>query len=177
MTGTREGELLGLQWGDLDWTTSRVQVRHTLQWAKGGHWSLTEPKTAHSRRSIKLAPTAVQALRAHRTQQNEQRLAMGTAWDDHDLVFCNGLGRPIELTNMLHRAVPAAAPEAELPRIRFHDLRHTCATLLLLAGERPKVVQEMLGHGSIALDDGHILARTAQHARGCGDKDGATSGA
>jgi integrase len=76
---------------------------------------------------------------------------MGTAWVDHDLVFCNTLGRPIEPTNMLHRAFQPLLQRAELPRIRFHDLRHTCATVLLLAGERPKVVQEMLGHGSIAL--------------------------
>ena len=79
----------------MNWTTSRVQVRHTLQWLTGGPWSLTEPKSSHSRVSIKLPPTAVQALRAHRTRQNEQRLAMGAAWDDHDLVFCNAVGRPI----------------------------------------------------------------------------------
>src|SRR5205809_2235292 len=76
---------------------------------------------------------------------------MGAAWNDHHLVFCWRLGRPIEPTNMLRRSFRPLLQRAELLRIRFHDLRHTCATLLLLAGERPKVVQEMLGHGSIAL--------------------------
>ena len=76
---------------------------------------------------------------------------MGAAWDDHDLVFCNAVGRPIESTNMLHRSFQSLLRRAKLARIRFHDLRHTCAMLRLLAGERPKVVQEMLGHGSIAL--------------------------
>jgi integrase len=151
MLGMRQGELLGLQWADVDWEAGRVQVRHTLQWRKGGEWSLDEPKTGHSRRTIRLPATALQALRAHRARQAEQRLAVGPAWDDHDLVFCNALGRPIEPTNLLHRSFKRLLDRSKLSRIRFHDLRHTYATLALRSGVLVKVVSETLGHASIAL--------------------------
>jgi integrase len=151
MVGMRQGELLGLRWTDVDWDQGRLHVRHTLQWAKGGQWSLAEPKTGHSRRTIRLPASAVQALRSHKARQAEQRLALGLAWQDHDLVFTNALGRPIDPCGLLHRGYPRLLQRAGLPRIRFHDLRHTYATLALLNGEKPKVVQETLGHASITL--------------------------
>ncbi len=150
MTGMRQGELCGLRWADIvpDW--SRVEVRHTLQRMKGT-WSLEEPKTGPSRRTIKLSPTLVQVLKAHRARQNEQRLALGTGWEDHGLVFTNAVGRPLEARNLLARSYARLLAQAGLPKIRFHDLRHTYATLALLNGEKPKVVQETLGHASITL--------------------------
>jgi integrase len=151
MVGMRQGELLGLQWADIDWDSGRVRVRHTLQWHKGGQWSLDEPKTGHSRRSIRLPVTALQALKAHRAQQATQRLALGPAWHDHDVVFTNAVGRPIDPCALAHRGFPRLLQRAGLPKIRFHDLRHTYATLALLNGEKPKVVQETLGHASITL--------------------------
>jgi integrase len=151
MVGMRQGELLGLQWADLDVPSSRIQVRHSLQWHQGGIWSLDEPKTGHSRRGIKLPPTALLALKFHRARQAEQRLAAGPAWDDHDLVFCNSLGRPIERANVVARSFRPALHRAELPIIRFHDLRHTYATLALRDGVPVKVVSETLGHASIIL--------------------------
>jgi integrase len=156
MTGMRQGELLGLRWDDIDWEQGRAQVRHTLQWLAGASWSLDEPKTGHSRRSIRLPATATQTLKAHRRHQNEQRLAVGAAWDDHDLIFCNGLGRPLEKSNLWQRSFTPLLQRAGLwrpgePRIRFHDLRHTYATLALRDGVPVKVVSETLGHASITL--------------------------
>jgi integrase len=151
MVGMRQGELLGLQWADIDWDRGRVQITHTLQWLKGNRWRLDEPKTGHSRRGIRLPPTALQALKAHRARQAEQRLAAGPAWEDNGLVFCNAVGRPIGIANLTYRSYHRLLARAGLARIRFHDLRHTYATLALLNGEKPKVVQETLGHASIAL--------------------------
>jgi integrase len=151
MTGMRQGELLGLHWADLDWDAGRLQVRHTLQWHKGGEWTLDEPKTGHSRRSIRLPVSALQALKAHRARQAEQRLPMGAAWEDNGLVFCNGLGRPLEPTNLLHRSYKRLLERAGLAHVRFHDLRHTYATLALRDGVPVKVVSETLGHASITL--------------------------
>jgi integrase len=151
MIGMRQGELLGLKWDAIDWDRGRVHVRHTLQCHKGGQWTLDEPKTGHSRRSVRLPRTALDVLRVHRARQNEQRLSLGPSWEDHGLVFCNGLGRPIEPTNLVHRSYRRLLERATLPKIRFHDLRHTYATLALLNGEPPKVVSETLGHASITL--------------------------
>jgi integrase len=151
MTGMRQGELLGLQWADVDFDSGRLTVRHTLQWVEGGRWSLDEPKTGHSRRSIRLPATALHALKVHRAQQVEQRLVLGPAWAEHDLVFCNTVGRPLQKSNLLPRSFRRLLRRAGLPRIRFHDLRHTYATLALMSGVPVKVVSETLGHASITL--------------------------
>ena len=151
MTGMRQGELLGLRWADMDWTTGRVTVRHSLQWLKGGEWRLDEPKTGHSRRSIRLPATALQQLRAHRVRQAELRLADGPAWEDHNLVFTNTLGRPLLPQNLLPRSFKPLLGRAQLPPIRFHDLRHTYATLALRDGVPVKVVSETLRHASITV--------------------------
>jgi integrase len=112
---------------------------------------ISEPKTKKSRRQIHLTKTAVEALKAHRVRQNEERLRMGPAWDDNDLVFCNSIGRPLNDANMLNRDFRPLLEKAGLPRIRFHDLRHTAATLMLGAGVHPKIVSEMLGHSQIGI--------------------------
>jgi integrase len=100
---------------------------------------------------VLLTPQAVDALRRHRAAQAEQRLRMGPLWDESDIVFANELGRPLEAGNVLRRSFWPLLERAELPRIRFHELRHTAATLLLHQGVHPKVVQEMLGHAQIAV--------------------------
>jgi integrase len=114
-------------------------------------WSLQEPKAARSRRRILVGPSTVAVLRAHRARQSAGRLLVGAEWADHDLVFCGPFGQPLDgrhVTNRLFRAVLA---RAGLRTIRFHDLRHTAATLLLAQGVHPKMVQELLGHSTIAL--------------------------
>ncbi len=149
-TGMRQGELLGLKWADIDLNTGTLAVRRALQWQRGNGLVFTEPKTARSRRKIHLSQTALAALRAHKDRQSFDRHAAGSAWAEHGLVFCNATGEPLSPTNetkRFQRAVPAAA----LPAIRFHDLRHTAATILLAKCVHVKLVSEMLGHSTIVL--------------------------
>ncbi|HEY8477997.1 MAG TPA: site-specific integrase [Chloroflexota bacterium] len=149
-TGMRQGELLGLKWQDVDLEMGVVRVRRALQRLRRVGFVEVEPKSATSRRAARLVPLAVTALRRHRARQLEERLQAGTAWEDRDLVFCTEHGRPLTHTTVL-RAFWRLLDEAQLPRIRFHDLRHSTATLLLAQGTHPKIVQELLGHSSISL--------------------------
>jgi integrase len=151
-TGMRQGELLALRWRDLDLDldNATLQVRGTVQRTMVG-LIIAEPKTTRSRRRVALSPTAVETLRTHRIWQVSERLALGSAWEDQDLVFPNTIGKPIEATNLLRSSFFPLLAKAHLPRIRFHDLRHTAATLLLSRGVHPKVVAEMLGHATISI--------------------------
>jgi integrase len=149
-TGMRRGELLALTWRHVDLDHGILQVRATMK-RYDGHWVIAETKTRRSRRRIALTPSACDALRRHRVRLNEERLALGEAWNDHDLVFPNTIGNPLDDRRMVRRWFRPMLKKAGVPLIRFHDLRHTAATLLLLAGVHPKVVSEMLGHASIAI--------------------------
>ena len=148
-TGLRRGELLGLRWQDVDLDNGRVSIVQTLTVA-GGVVRFSEPKTARGRRSLALDDATVKALRAHRKQQSEERLAWGPAWQDVGLVFTREDGRHLDPYWPTH-ALPRLAREAELPRIRLHDLRHSYASAALVAGVSPKVVSDRLGHSTIAL--------------------------
>lgn len=166
-TGMRQGELLALKWRDIDLDDATLQVRGTMQRTPDGGLVIGEPKTKRSRRRITLTSVAVEALRRHRKRQAEERLSMGPAWDDQDLVFPNTIGRPMEGGHVLRRAFAPLLQRAGLPPIRFHDLRHTAATLMLLEGIHPKVVSEMLGHASIAITldlYSHVLPNMQQDA-------------
>jgi integrase len=149
-TGMRQGELLGLKWGDVDLKCGTVRVRRTLTLAKGGP-RLTEPKTKGSRRQIRLTASAVAALERHRANQDGEGAARGHNWKDQGLVFCSRRGTPIRRDNLHSKSWKPLLGRAGLPDTRFHDLRHTCATLLLTKGVHPKIVSEMLGHSSIAI--------------------------
>ncbi len=166
-TGMRQGEILALQWKDIDFTHGILQVRRTISRLPKQGFQVSEPKTPKSRRSIHLAPTTLDALKLHRVRQHEQRLAAGPEWDEQGWIFCNTLGRPVEVGNMMRRSFRPILAKAGLPRIRFHDLRHSCATLLLSLGVHPKVVQERLGHSQIAvtLDTySHVLPHLQEEA-------------
>jgi len=149
-TGMRRGELLALTWRHVDLDQGILQVRATLK-RYDGRFFIAETKTRRSRRRIALTPSVCDTLRRHRALINEERLALGQAWNDYDLVFPNAIGNPIDERSMVRHWFRPLLKKAGLPPIRFHDLRHTAATLLLLAGVHPKVVSEMLGHASIAI--------------------------
>jgi integrase len=149
-TGLRLGESLGLQWEDFDFDNNRLVVRRSLQRQKGGGLLLVEPKTSRSRRTVYFPPGTGAVLRDHRRRQAERRLQLGSAWHDHGLVYCREDGSMIDPGSVSHR-LERVLKDASLPKIRVHDLRHTTATLLLGKGENPKIVQELLGHSTIAI--------------------------
>ena len=171
-TGMREGELFGLKWRHLDLDSGVLQVQGTLKRTDTGR-AVGKPKTQGSQRKIMLSALAIAALRRHRTRQAEERLFAGSEWHDQDLVFCNPLGNPLDPSNVKRYSYLPLLKRAGAPYIRFHDLRHTAATLLLLAGVHPKVVSEMLGHSDIAITlriYSHVLPDMQQEASAAMDR-------
>jgi len=163
-TGMRQGELLGLKWEDVDLNEGVIHIRRTVV-RSGGRISLGEPKTKGSRRPVHLTGAAVEALKAHLERQLEDIERLGDLYRDHDLVFTSEVGTLINPSNLRRRSFAPLLQRAGLPRIRFHDLRHTCATLLLSRNVHPKYVQELLGHATVA-----ITLDTYSHViRGMGD--------
>jgi integrase len=156
-TGLRQGELLGLKWEDVDLEAGTLQVRRTLTTAKDGP-VLSTPKTKGSRRPVKLTQSAVEALRSHLQRQLgeiQRQLGeidrAGTLWEENGLIFASEVGEPLDRRSITKYQFKKLLKRAELPDVRFHDLRHTCATLLLGRNVNPKIVSEMLGHASIAI--------------------------
>jgi integrase len=167
--GLRQGELLGLKWEDVDLDHGILRVKRTLSGIKDGKPVFGTPKTAKGRRSVKLTAKAVEALEKHRERQIEERKQLVKLWRDCGLVFPTRVGTPISRHNLVTRSFKPLLVRAGLPDIRFHDLRHTCATLMLVVGTNPKVVQEMLGHAnvSITLDTySHLLPNMQGEAVG-----------
>ncbi len=149
-TGMRQGELLALKWTDVDLEAAKVSVRRTLT-RESGHYRLGEPKTKGSRRTVKLTGAATDALRSHLSRQMNEMDRLGDLYWDQGLVFTSGSGAPLNPSNIRNRNLRRLTKNAGLPKIRFHDLRHTCATLLLSKNVHPKIVQEMLGHATVAI--------------------------
>lgn len=161
-TGMRQGELLALKWSDLDLTYGKLQVRRTLIGVRAGQPTVAEPKSPTSRRCIHLTDLAVQALHRHLLRQKAGASRQMDKW-----VFCDKQGVPLRVGSLLRQSFQPLLAKAELPRIRFHDLRHSTATLLLTIGIHPKIVQEVLGHSQIfvTLDIySHILPTLQEEA-------------
>jgi integrase len=143
-----------LMWEDVDLDSGVLQVRRTLQalgFPKGTPATLTEPKTPRSRRSVSLTAMAVDALLRHRKRQEQEQAAAGDAWQDRGLIFPTTVGTPVNYANLNPRSFKPLLKKAGLPDIRFHDLRHTCATLLLSRNVHPKIVSDVLGHASVTI--------------------------
>lgn len=163
--GLRQGEALGLPWSAVDLEAGTLSVRQSLQRVKRT-WQFVEPKSERSRRTVALPGVAVSALRAHRVRQLEERLLAGSRWQDTGLVFTTSIGTPVELSNLTKEFRKLLA-KAGIPRIRFHDLRHTAATLLLAQGVDPRTIMETLGHSQISLTlntYSHVLPVLQQQA-------------
>jgi integrase len=145
--GLRRGELLGLRWQDIDLNGAKLEIVNNLQ-RVGGALRLVPPKTEDSARTVPLPPQCAEALRDHREQQNTERANAGPDWEDHGFVFPSRRGTPMEPDN-LRRSWAQIRESAGLGNARFHDLRHTCVTLLLDVGAPPHVVREIVGHSDI----------------------------
>jgi integrase len=148
--GLRQGELLALRWDDVDLDAGTLRVNRTLAVTKNGP-SFTAPKTAKSRRSVRLTGGAVEALKRHGGRQAQEIMKSDTLYRDQGLVFASEVGTPLNRHNLGRRSFKPLLERAGLPDVRFHDLRHTCATLLLSKSVHPKFVQELLGHATIAI--------------------------
>ncbi len=149
MTGLRQAELLGLQWGDVDLTAGTLRVSHTLQ-RVSGEWTFVEPKTKRSARTLSLPAAVVAALREQKDRQAFERRAAGENWRDLGLVFTTPKGTPLEPSNLngrLHRLLDGAG----LPRQGMHGLRHCCASILAAQGVPLRTIMEQLGHSQISL--------------------------
>jgi integrase len=147
--GLREGEVLGLKWEDVNLRDGTLRVQRQLQ-RFGGHLNLVEPKTHSARRVLDLPDSIVAALMQHEKRQAAERSSAGQRWEDHGLVFPTAVGTPLEARSML-RDFRDVKRQGGLPPIRFHDLRHSCATMLLVQGVPARVVMEILGHSDIGL--------------------------
>ncbi|MBI3325690.1 MAG: site-specific integrase [Nitrospinae bacterium] len=158
-TGLRRGELLALRWQHVDLEMGLLQVKQSLERVKNHEATgddrktrllLQEPKTALSRRTIPIPEDIVEELKRHKARQAQEKLLLGQAYQDHGLVFSLPDGKPLEPRNFT-RHFDWMLKQAGLPHIRFHDARHTFATLMLELGESPKTVQTLLGHSKIAM--------------------------
>jgi len=148
-TGARRSELLGLSWRHIDFLYSQINIERGLQWTKDEGYVFTQPKSAKSRRTIALPSSLVLLFKDYREKQKYVRMFEGKSLAEEDLVFAHPNGSPL-FPNSVSRAWGLIAKKAGVKAIRFHDARHSHATLLLKQGAHPRVVQERLGHSTIA---------------------------
>ena len=149
-TGMRRAELLGLRWSDISFDSFSLSIRQTLQRLPGQGFIFTDPKSQKSKRQIIIPPALVSVLKDHRKKQLESKLHFDEGYQDFNLVFPRPDGSPEDPSNISHR-FKALVDKLSLTGLRFHDLRHLHATLLLAQGVHPKVVQERLGHQTVTL--------------------------
>lgn len=167
-TGMRRGELLALRWSDADLEKGTIQVRRTVDFIGKYGYVENEPKTAAGRRMIVLPSFVVDMLKQHRFQQLELRMKAGSNWQEKNLVFTGLQGNYLN-PRYVPKMFDKILVEAGLPHIRFHDLRHSAATLLLSMGVHVKVVQEILGHSNISMTAdtySHVLPSMQEEAMG-----------
>lgn len=156
LTGMRQGEILGLRWHDIDWDRQLARVRQ-IRHTHGHRYDV--PKTERGRREIALDTATVAVLKAHRQRQRAERLQSRTPYEDHDLIVATRQGRPVSARNLV-RDFARAIHTAEVPPLRFHDLRHTHGSLLIEGGANARVVADRLGHSQVS-----FTLQTYVHAR------------
>lgn len=166
--GLRKGEALGLRWKDINFSAGTLTVQVALH-AIEGRLQLEELKTLHSRRQLTLPTIALEALRVHQQRQEAERTALGEYWRETEgLVFTTARGTPLNTRNVT-RSFHHLLDRAGLARMRFYDMRHTCASLLIALGVHPRVVMEILGHSQISLTMntyGHVMPAAHEDAAG-----------
>ena len=170
--GLRKGELLALRWEDIDLEGGMVHVRQNVQRLPEVGLVFGPPKSDKSRRSIPLPASSARALRTHRARQAAEALALGPAWVDSGLVFTSRVGSVIEPRN-LTRLFDELIAKAGVRRIRFHDVRHTCASLLLAQNVPARVVMEILGHSQLAMTTdlySHVMPTALREAADAMDR-------
>lgn len=165
-TGVRLGESLALKWADIDMVEGNATIRRALQRHRGVGMVFVEPKSSRGRRTVPFPPETLAALAVQRKDLDRERSQAGKQWQENDLVFPSPDGRPRDFTYLsytFHRGLQRAG----LPPLRIHDLRHTAATHLLNRHVHPKVVQELLGHSTIAITldiYSHVMPALAREA-------------
>ncbi|WP_405690810.1 tyrosine-type recombinase/integrase [Streptomyces sp. NBC_00057] len=165
-TGLRKGELLGLHWEDLDLNSGTASIRRSLQRTRTGGLTHLPTKTRASERRIALPTECIHSLKKHQERQDKERETAGPDWRDNSLVFTTPTGRPLDPANLTRR-FRSFLNRAGLRRIRFHDLRHSTATLLLEQGVDLVVIKELLGHAHIGVTAGvyaHVRLRLQRQA-------------
>jgi integrase len=165
-TGMRLGEACALRWNDVDFVRGVATVQRSVQRQKGKGLLFVEPKTAGSRRAIRLPQGTRDMLEAHWDVVEHIRGSAGEPWREHSLIFPALTGGPLD-PSRVNTALHNDLHKAGLPRLRVHNLRHTAATLLLEEGTHPKVVQDLLGHSTIAMTldlYSHVTPRLQEEA-------------
>jgi integrase len=164
--GLRQGEVLGLRWEDVDFAKRTIRISGAIQQI-GGTIQRVTPKTEASARTLPLTPLLLRSLKAHQAAQQQEKQECWAEWQEHDLVFPSEVGTPLAPRN-LQRHFKGLLKKAGLPgRLRFHDLRHSCATFLIAQGVHPRVVMELLGHSQISVTMNtyaHVLPETQRDA-------------
>ena len=171
MMGLRQGEVLGLRWSDIDLDARTLRVAQALQ-RVDGKVIFKEPKTAKSRRTLRIPQSVVDALQMHRDQQNLERAAAGYRWTESGLVFVSTIGTPLDPRNVL-RIWHGLLAEAGLERRAFHVSRHTAVSLLIAEGVPLKVIQEVVGHSLLSTTAdiyGHLFPQAFAEAADAMDR-------
>jgi len=163
MTGMRQGEILGLRWSDIDFEKRNLTIQQTVN----RHGEIKQgAKTKQSMRSVALSPETIEVLQEHRRLIMMERTALGSAYENHDLVVCTKFGGPVT-QRTIQKVWTSFLKKTGAPKITFHDLRHTHASLLIKQGVHIKVISERLGHSSVSITMdtyGHLMPNMQRDA-------------
>lgn len=165
-TGMRKGEILGLRWKDFNEESGSIMIQRQLQRIRNKGLVFCPVKSSSSKRRIVVGEKTISRLKEHKRRQKSQKKVMGDRWQENNLIFPSSIGTPMGPRNLL-RAFKKRVTKANLPEIRFHDLRHTAASLMLLDNLHPKYVSELLGHSDIVITlqlYSHILPTLQQRS-------------